>query len=57
MFDFEVVEGRDRPTQLGRPEYEVELGKTGGLLLPLRMSIHQSGKYVVLDAGFCVLKG
>ena len=57
LFDFEVVEGRDRPTQLGRPEYEVEHGKTGGLLLRLTQSIHQSARYVVLDSGFCVLKG
>ena len=57
LFDFEVVEGRDRPTQLGRPEYEVEHGKTGGLLLRLTKSIHQSARYVVLDSGFCVLKG
>ena len=33
LFDFEVVEGRDRPTQLDRPEYEVEHDKTSGLLL------------------------
>ncbi len=56
LFDFEVVEGRDRHAQLGKPEYEVEHGKTSGLLLRLTKSIHQSARYVVLDSGYCVLK-
>ena len=57
MFDFEVVEGKDRPAQLGKPEYEVEHGKTGGLLLRLTKSIHQSARYIVLDSRYCFLKG
>ena len=34
-----------------------ELGKTVGLLLRMLKSIYGSGRYVVLDSGFCVLKG
>ena len=32
-------------------------GKTVGLLLRMLKSYFVSGKYVVLDLGFCVLKG
>ncbi len=42
---------------MGKPEYEVEHGKTSGLLLWLTKYIHHLARYVVLDSGFCVLKG
>jgi hypothetical protein len=31
-------------------------GKTGGLLLRMLWAYHHTGRYVVLDSGFCVLK-
>ena len=34
----------------------VQFGETGGLLLRLTKTIHGSGRYVILDSGFCVLK-
>lgn len=53
MFNFEIVEKKDRLSWLGRPEYEVEHDKTGELLLCLTKSIHQTARYT----GFCILKG
>ena len=38
------------------PEFE-DLGKTVGLLLHMLKGIYYSGWYVVLDLGFCMLKG
>eukprot|EP00986_Skeletonema_menzelii_P014601 scaffold9796_cov108-Skeletonema_menzelii.AAC.1 len=57
LFAMEMVEGKDRPSQLGLPMFEAEHGKTGGLLLRLCESIWGSCRYVVLDSGFCVLQG
>jgi Transposase IS4 len=56
MFEVELVEGKDRPTDRGPPEFN-HLGKTVGLLLRMTRSMWGSGKVVVLDSGFCVLKG
>ena len=54
MFVIEMVEGKDRPPDLGPALFE-ELGKTAGLLLRMLQSIFNTGRYVVLDSGFCVL--
>jgi hypothetical protein len=56
MFVVEIVEGKDRPLDLGTPEFEGVIGKTGGLLLRMLKSCFNSGRYVVLDSGFCLLK-
>ena len=56
MFSVELVEGKDHPVDLGPPEYEAGVGKTGGLLLRMLKSCFHTGRYVVLDSGFCVLK-
>jgi hypothetical protein len=50
-----MVEGKDAP-----PQVDVlfsPLGKTLGLLLQMLKSYFHTGKYVVLDSGFCVLRG
>ena len=52
----EMVEGKDRPQELGKDPKDRH-GKTCGLLLRLCESIYNTGKIVVLDSGFCVLKG
>ena len=55
LFVIEMVEGRDAP-----PELDVQyshLGKTVGLLMRMLKSYFHTAKYVVLDSGFCVLKG
>ncbi|MBM4179814.1 MAG: hypothetical protein FJ211_10875, partial [Ignavibacteria bacterium] len=54
MFVIEMVEGKDAPALLRRP-YEA-MGKTAGLLLRMLSSYFGTGRYIVLDSGFCVLK-
>ncbi len=56
LFSMEMVEGKDRPRQLGPQEFDDEGGKTCGLLLRLLKPVFHTGRYVVLDSGFCVLK-
>lgn len=56
MYWIELVEGRDAPPERGVPEYSSR-GKTVGLMLRMCQSIFHTGKLVVLDSGFCVLKG
>ncbi|KAL7507318.1 hypothetical protein ACHAXN_004820 [Cyclotella atomus] len=55
MFSIKLVEGKDRPAALRVQEYD-EHGKMGGLLLRILKTYFSSGRYVVLDSGFCVLK-
>lgn len=55
MYAIELVEGKDRPQQLSPPKFS-EHGKTTGLLLRLTESISHSGRVVIMDSGFCVLK-
>ena len=55
MFQVELVEGKDQPCHI-RKEHD-DKGKTVGLLIRLTQPLHQSGKVVILDSGFCVLKG
>lgn len=56
MYHLELVEGKDKPPQ-HIPEYDDHGGKTVGLLLRLTRPIWNTGKVVILDSGFCVLKG
>ena len=53
LFAMELVEGKDRPTQLPSPPPHM---KTTSLLLELCKSLYGSGKVIVLDSGFRVLK-
>ena len=50
------MEGKDRPTQLGKKKWE-DLGKTVGLMLQMCGSISSTGDFVVLGSGFFVSKG
>jgi hypothetical protein len=54
MFVMEMVKGKDHPPQVA--ERYSELGKTTGLLMRMLQSDFTTGRYVVLDSGFCVLK-
>jgi hypothetical protein len=56
MLAVEMVEGKDPPLDHGPPEFKGVIGKTGGLLLRMLKSCFNTGRYVVLDSGFCVLK-
>ena len=57
IFAIELVEGKDRPKELGKPDGHFKGGVTVGLLLRLTKSLYHTGKCVILDSGFCVLKG
>ena len=50
------MEGKDRPTELGKKKWE-DLGDTVGIMLQMCEPIFSTGKCVVLDSGFCVSKG
>ena len=54
MFVIEMVEGKDAPSLLCWPFNA--LGKTVGLLLQMLQSYFGTGRYILLDSGFCVLK-
>ena len=56
MFAVELVEGKDRPSQLGNFAFS-QKGKTVGLLQRLTKSLWHTSKTVILDSGFCVLQG
>ncbi len=55
MYQIELVEGKDAPTQHTQPHSDK--GKTAGLLLRLCAGIAGRGMVVILDSGFCVLQG
>ena len=50
------MEGKDRPLQLGRKEY-TGLGAMVSLMLRMCKPIFVTGKDVVLESGFFVVKG
>ena len=51
----ELVEGKDSPSQI-IPKFSNE-GKTVGLLLHVLEPIFAKGMVVILDSGFCVMRG
>jgi Transposase IS4 len=53
----ELMKEKDEPKQGHGPKEFDNLGKTVGLLLHLTKPIWGTAKVVVLDSGFCVLKG
>ena len=55
MYAIELVEGKDRPRELS-PKKHHEKGRTTGHLFWLTESIAHSGRVVITDSGFCVLK-
>ena len=55
LFSLELVEGKDCPLQL-TTEFDNIGGKTIFVLCMLK-SYFATGKYIVLDSGFCILKG
>ena len=56
MWGIDLVEGKDCPPQLGIQQYN-NFGSTVGLLLCMLSPIYHKGFVVLLDSGFCVLKG
>ena len=55
LWQMELVEGKDSPSQIV-PKLSNE-GKTVGLLLCVLEPIFAKGMVVILDSGFCVLRG
>ena len=53
LFAVEMVEGKDRPSELPS---DPRTQKTTNLLLRLCKQLFGTGKIVILDSGFCVLK-
>ena len=56
MWVIDLMEGKGCPCQMGQQTYD-DLGVTVGLLLWLLAPIFFKGFIVILDSGFCVLKG
>ena len=56
LYSVEIVKGRDESKQGSSKGYS-KLGKTISLLLHLTRCIWGTSKVVVLNSGFCVLKG
>jgi len=55
IYSFELLEGKDAPP--GRYKEYSEQGITAGMMMRLCKPIHGSGRVVVWDSGFAVLKG
>ena len=55
LFRILMVEGKDTPKEKPDGDFD-EYGKTTSLLLELCRTLFYSGKVVILDSGFCVLK-
>ena len=55
LWQMELIEGKDSPSEI-IPKYNNQ-GKTVGLLLHVLEPIFTRGNVVILDSGFCVLKG
>ena len=51
-----MVEGKDKPTQIGPKKWE-DLGNNCGIILRISEPIFSTGECVVIDSDFCVSKG
>ena len=57
MFVVDLVEGKAHTFQAGPLKFEDLGGNNVGLLLLIMKSSFATGRHVILDYGFCVLKG
>ena len=57
IFFVKLVEGKGQPQERGKPELEVDYGATGGVMMQIKKPLFGTGKDLVTDSGFCVLKG
>ena len=55
IWALELWEGKDWPPQLNNKPFD-DIRKTVGTLLRLTEPVWGSGRFFVLDSGFCVLK-
>ena len=58
MYGWEIVERRYNLIPMGQPEFETSTNmKTVGLMRRLTRALWSTGKAVIMDSVFCVLKG
>ena len=57
VFFVKIVERKYRPKEIGNPEFKAEYGATRGLMMRMTNTLFFTGKAVVMDGEFCVLKG
>ena len=57
LFVVKLVEVKVHPRQARALDFEDLGSKTVLLLLRMMMSYFYTGRYILLDSGFCVLKG
>ena len=57
VFVVDIVEGKDRSTEIGKLDLEADYGATGGMMMRTTKPMFVTGKAVVMDSGFFVLKG
>ena len=56
MWRAQIVEGKDRPTEVGKKKWE-DLVETVSLMLQMCEPMFSTGKWFLLDSGLCVSKG
>ena len=57
VFFVDLVEGKDQPNDRRKPDFRADYGATGGLTMRMTKPLFGTGKAVVMDSGFFVLKG
>ena len=58
VYVWDIVDGRDHPIPMGQPVFETSPNmKMVGLVLQLTRALWSTGKAVIINSGFCVLKG
>ena len=56
VFFVDIVEGKYLPKERGDPKFEAGYGSTGGLMMQMKKPLFGTGKAVVVESGFYVLK-
>ena len=57
VFFVGTVEGKDRPKERRNPEFKEDYGATGGLMIWMTKTLFGTGKNLMMESIFCVLKG
>ncbi len=56
VLNVDLVEGKDRLDKLNNPKNNKNGGKSCGLLLWMLCKYFLTGRYFILDLGFCMMK-
>ena len=57
VFFVDLVEGKDQPKEISNPWFEEDYGETGELMMRMKNPLFGTGKAMVMESIFCVLKG